>query len=156
MEADDNKNNDTMDEKDGIDISQFEEKLQFEHSNIRKKKKRKSSKKSNDINNGNPINAVLKQSPIKKEEKKIEIPSLTRICLEMMYSNIQTYDSLDFLPQDLAAELLVMIVDRQALTRDTARPFLNTKHELIRQFCKKHIDVSRLPAVCNYGCRGFD
>ena len=120
-------------------------------SSIRKKKNRKKSNvKSNDIN------SVLKQIPIKKEEKKIEIPSLTNICLEIIYSNIQRYDSFDFLPQDLAAELLVMVVDRQSLTRDTARPFLNTKHELIRQFCKKHIDVSRLPAICNYGCRGFD
>lgn len=170
METDDNKNSGS-DEKEDIDVSQFESKLQFEDikssinessinessmnespsspSSKHKKKRRKNSKKANDIN------AILKQIPIKKNEKKVEVPSLTRICLELMYSNITQYESFDFLPQDLAAELLVMVVDRGHLNRETVRPFLNTKHELIKEFCKKKIDISRLPPIYNYDCRGY-
>ena len=164
METDDNKNSGS-DEKEDIDISQFESKLQFEHIDMKssmnqspsspsssskhKKKRRKSNKNPNDIN------AILKQNPIKKSNKKVEVPSLTRICLELMYSNIIQYESFDFLPQDLAAELLVMVVDRGHLNRETVRPFLNTKHELIKEFCKKKIDISRLPPIYNYDCRGY-
>eukprot|EP00483_Globobulimina_turgida_P010070 UN10089 len=156
-DTDDNKNS-ASDEKEGIDVSQFESKLQFEDVNhvndtnppsIRHKK-RKNSKRLNDIN------AILKQIPMKKEKEKEPLPSLTRICLEIMYRNLTQYESFDFLPEDIAAELLMMVVDRQAFTRDIARPFLNTKHQLIKQFCNKHIRLSRLPTQYTYGCKGFD
>merc|ERR1719461_775912 len=101
------------------------------------------------------INSVLETHPIKQEKDREPIPSLKNICLLQMYQNITGYPNFDFLPEDLAVELLMMVVDRQALNRGTARPFLSTKHGLIRKFCKKFIDLSRLPAQYNYGCRGI-
>ncbi len=145
-DTDDNKNS-ASDEKEGIDVNTNYNNSQSPAS---QHKKRKTSNRPNDIN------AILKQVPMKKEKDKEPLPSLTKICLEMMYKNLRQYESFDFLPEDIAAELLVMVIDRQALTRDIARPFLNTKHQLIKQFCNKHIRLSRLPTQYRYGCKGFD
>eukprot|EP01084_Bolivina_argentea_P029347 54466_1 len=156
-DTDDHKNNTLSDKKQLINISQFESKLQFEntHQNNSKsppsiRKKKRKNKKCNDIN------AILQHEPTKKDKEKQPVLPLTKICLEVIYQNLLQYESFDFLPEDVAAELLVMVVDRGALTRDTARPFLNTKHALIKQFCSKHIQLWRLPAQVKYGCKGFD
>ena len=166
-DTDDNKGS-ASDEKEGIDTiesnpyldNELLQNLALEHAsnkstiaNTHSPSKHHNKKQRNKSRNS--INSVLEQEPIKKEEKREPIPSLTRICLEIVYQNITGYPDFDFLPEDLAVEILMMVVDRQALNRETARPFLSTNHGLIRKFCKKYIDLSRLPAHYNYGCRGI-
>ena len=156
------------DSKNQIDSDHFASQLQFEESkqeplNItcednhqsnspqspRRKKRKRSRAKSNDIN------AILDQEPSPQEVERKPVKKLSRMCLEMMYLNLTNYPNFDFLPEDLAAEILMMVVDRQALDQNTVRPFLNTSHPLIKEFCKKYINLMRLPALHKVGCRGI-
>lgn len=121
-----------------------------------------SSLTSNTNNNSSQSHLSLKshsnakQKNRRKKSHKYSIPKLTDICLLMMYNNLTKYESFDFLPQDMAAQLLVLVIERQALNERTIQPFLNTKkHEIIQSVCQQCFDLKKLPIQERYGCRGI-
>eukprot|EP01084_Bolivina_argentea_P299934 517055_1 len=67
------------------------------HQSPKSRNKRRNNNKRNTTNDG------LKHVAMKKNKKKIFVPKLTNLCLEVMYQNITHYESFDFIPQDLAA-----------------------------------------------------
>jgi len=98
---------------------------------------------------GSDVNLGLERSERSDVSRtSVSTPSLSSLCLSYLGDHLQSVYQLDQLPEYLATQVFLLVLNKGNLTYELALLFRSSRHSILADYIKQHVDLSAaiLPA----------